>query len=231
MGDPHLSLHWSRGLASAIYSAFACLPTDSDPRILERMKDGARFLDIGCHVGSDLRRLVFDGAPSENMFAIDIVSHWDVGFALFNDKDHFKAQFMEADLMAAEMDPHLKSLNGKTDVISVSAVFHQWNWLEQANAAEKIVAFSKPGSLVVGYQIGNMKAHEVKKFGQIDVDQWRQDPASFAKMWDVVGDETGSRWEAQVRLLSWEEMGWDAEDYSFMLEGDAVLDFVVTRLE
>ncbi|KAH8678618.1 hypothetical protein BGZ60DRAFT_401452 [Tricladium varicosporioides] len=35
-------------------------------------------------------RLAFDGAPSSNMYGIDIVSHRDVGFGFFHDQIHFK---------------------------------------------------------------------------------------------------------------------------------------------
>lgn len=47
--------------------------------IIERLKAGSTLLDIGCFLGQDLRRLVADGAPPDKLYAIDIVSHWDVG--------------------------------------------------------------------------------------------------------------------------------------------------------
>lgn len=194
------------------------------------MRDGATFLDIGCHVGSDLRRLVFDGAPSSNMYAVDIVSHWDVGFALFNDNDRFKATFMEADLMAADTDPRLTALHHKMDIISVSAVFHQWSWRDQVTAAERVALFSKPGSIIVGHQIGNVTPHQVTQFQGMKVDTWRHDAESFVGLWDQVGSETGSQWETKARLLSWEDMGLDPQDYEWMPDGDCVLDFVVTRV-
>ena len=175
--------------------------------------------------------MVFDGAPSDSIYAIDIVSHWEVGLDLFNDRDHFKARFLEVDLMAAETDANLKALQGKMDIISISAVFHQWNWRTQVDAAKKVLAFSKPGSLVVGHQIGSADAKEHKTLGQMQVDVWRHNPDSFVRMWDQVGYETGTKCKTEARLLSWEDIGWMSEDYGFMPAGDCILDFVVTRVE
>ena len=48
--------------------------------IIQKLQAGASFLDIGCFIGQDLRRLVADGAPSDRLYAVDVVSHWDVGY-------------------------------------------------------------------------------------------------------------------------------------------------------
>jgi SAM-dependent methyltransferase len=91
--------------------------------IISRLQEGASLLDVGCFVGQDLRRLVFDGAPPENLYSVDIVSHWEVGYDLFRDTDKFSAKFMETDIMNPNDD--LKVLTGKIDIISVTHVLHQ----------------------------------------------------------------------------------------------------------
>ena len=60
---------------------------------------------------------------------------------------------------------------------------------------------------------------------------WRHDPASFARMWEQVGRETGTKWQTKAELRWWSDLGWDPKDYEWMDKGDRVLDFVVTRLE
>lgn len=176
-----------------------------------------------------MRRLMFDGAPSANMYGVDIVSHWDVGYALYRDQGRFDAHFIQADILSSG-NPALDALKGHIDIISISAVMHQWNWKDQREAAKKLVAFAKPGALVVGYQIGNVEAKEVTN-STLQLSVWRHDPASFAKMWNQVGAETGSRWETQARLRSWEDMGWDPADQAWLEPGDRVIDFVVTRID
>lgn len=198
------------------------------PTILQRLHAGATLMDVGCFLGGDMRRLVFDGAPSANLYGVDIVSHWDVGYALFRDQGRFGAHFIEADILSSE-DPALLALRGRVDIISISAVMHQWAWKDQLEAAKKLVAFAKPGALVLGYQIGNVEGKQVMS-RTLQVPQWRHDPASFAEMWNQVGAKTGSTWETEAWLRSWEDMGWDPEDQAWMEPGDRVIDFIVTRV-
>jgi hypothetical protein len=47
--------------------------------ILDRVKNGEQYLDLGCCVGQDIRKLVSDGAPSENTYGSDLkASFWDI---------------------------------------------------------------------------------------------------------------------------------------------------------
>jgi SAM-dependent methyltransferase len=195
--------------------------------VLKRLGAGDTFLDVGCFLGGDMRRLAFDGAPTANLHGVDIVSHWDVGYELYRDRDRFNARFIEADILSTE-NPALQALSGRIDILSISAVLHQWNWNDQVEATKKIIAFTKPGAIVLGYQIGNVEAKEVVN-GVLHLKLWRHDPASFAKMWDQAGAETGTTWETEARLRSWEDMGWDPADQAWMEPGDRVIDFVITR--
>ena len=66
-----------------------------------RMKNGENFLDLGCCFGQDLRELVADGAPSENIYGLDIEGPLiDVGYDLFMDRGKIKStlvfSFMKA---------------------------------------------------------------------------------------------------------------------------------------
>ena len=194
---------------------------------MKRLQTGDTLMDVGCFLGGDLRRLACDGAPSDKMYGVDIVSHWEVGYALYRDKGRFDAKFIEANILSD--DPTLMALKGRIDVISVSSVIHQWRWEGQIEVAKKLVAFSKPGSLVVGYQIGNEKGREIM-VRALRMRVWRHDPTSFEKMWSVVGAETNTTWKTKAWLRSWAEMGWDPKDQSFLEPGDMAIDFVVTRI-
>jgi len=198
--------------------------------ILRILKDGGTYLDIGCFIGADMRQLVFDGAPSDKMVGVDIVSHMSVGYEMYRDRESFKAKFMEADILNSQASAELSALKGQIDIINVSAVLHQWDGRGQVKAAKEIVAFSKPGTLVVGYQIGNINAKEEPNAGT-KLKQLRHDPESFAMMWDEVGEATGTKWKTEAWLRSWEHVGWDANDQKWLGENDRVIDFVVTRLE
>jgi len=198
--------------------------------ILRTLKDGGTYLDIGCFIGADMRQLVFDGAPSDRMVGVDIVSHWDVGFEMYRDQETFKAKFAEADILNCDGVAELDALKREVDVVNVSAVLHRWDWKGQVEAAEKITAFSKVGTLIVGYQIGNINGNE-EAGSATGHRQKRHNPESFAKMWDVVGKRTATKWESKAWLRSWEHIGWDENDSKWLEKDDKVIDFVVTRLQ
>ncbi|KAK5107641.1 hypothetical protein LTR62_000976 [Meristemomyces frigidus] len=199
------------------------------PEILQRVKDGAFTMDVGTFIGHDLRRLVFDGAPSERLYGVDIVSHFKVGYDFFRDRETFKGHFIEADFLSDDSS-ELTALKAKVDVIIISQVLHQWDWDHQVSASVRLVAFSKSGTLVVGNQIGNVSAQEIALKDSLEVGQWRHNPESFARMWTVVGEATQTRWETQAWLRTFPEMGWDASDASWMEDGVRVIEFVARRV-
>jgi len=198
--------------------------------IVQTLKDGGTYLDIGCFIGADMRQLAFDGAPSDRMAGVDIVSHWDIGVEMYRDQEMFKAMFVEADILNCDGVAELDALKRGVDVINVSAVLHQWDWKAQVEAAGKITAFSKVGTLVVGYQIGNISGNE-EESSATGHRQQRHNPESFAKMWDVVGEQTATKWESKAWLRSWEHVGWDENDSKWLEKDARVIDFVVTRLQ
>lgn len=163
------------------------------------------------------------------MFGVDIVSHWDIGYSLFRDEDRFGAHFIESDTLSTD-NPSLTALRGRMNVISLSAVLHQWRWEKQLEAAKRIATFSSiGGALVLEHQIGNVEGKAVMLKG-VGTAVWRHNAASFTRLWEQAGVETGTKWETKARLLTWEDMGWDPKDQAWMAEGDRVVDFVVTRL-
>ncbi|KAF1354047.1 hypothetical protein BDV97DRAFT_396832 [Delphinella strobiligena] len=42
------------------------------PEVLSRVQSGESFLDVGCCFGQDIRKLVFDGAPSNKIYGSDL---------------------------------------------------------------------------------------------------------------------------------------------------------------
>lgn len=200
--------------------------------VLEKLKQGAVFLDIGCFIGYDMRQIVYDGAPSNNMHGLDIVSHWEIGHELFRDKDRFKAKFTEGDILEADRNPALADLRGSVDIIEFSAVMHQWDWNTQVAALKQVVGFSKIGTLLVGYQIGNDDGREIEQsMGQIVVKVWRQSPTTFQRLWEEVGQATSTKWEVSAHMRSWASMEWDKNDTGWLPPTDSVLDFAVRRVQ
>ncbi|KAI1422601.1 hypothetical protein F5Y12DRAFT_717186 [Xylaria sp. FL1777] len=199
-------------------------------RIMTRVKNGASLMDVGTFLGHDLRRLVYDGAPSERLIGVDIVNFSDLSYELFRDRDRFHGRFIEADFLSSS--PELLALKGQIDIVVVSQLLHQWDWENQAKALETLITFTKPapGSSIVGNQIGNTVAQSVSVERLPSVTTWRHNQESLAKMFEVAGKATGSRWETEAWLRSSSEMGWGEKDMAWMEPGVCVIEFVATRV-
>ena len=115
-------------------------------------------------------------------------------------------------------------------VIRISQMLHQWDWKGQVEAAKQLVYFSKPGTLVIGFQIGSAEAKEVESKSFSLYKHWRHDPASLGRMWDVVGEQTETKWKVDGRVMEWERIGLDKPDVQLMPPGDAPVEFVVERI-
>lgn len=199
-------------------------------QILKTLQNGGWFMDIGCFLGVDFRHLIVDGAPSDKMIGVDLVRQWDIGFEMYRDNDRFKGKFIEADIMNLDGNKELEQYKGHMDVIGISAVLHSWDWNGQVAAAKELVVLSQPGTIVVGYQVANAGAREAELVvGGKVTKQFRHNPDSFAKMWNIVGEATGTTWKTEASLWPWEKMGLGDSDLDWMEEGSVFMDFVVTR--
>ncbi|KAL9097811.1 MAG: hypothetical protein Q9165_000137 [Trypethelium subeluteriae] len=223
------------------------------PFILERVRnEGAKFIDVGCFIGQDMRRLVFDGCPPSNLFGCDIVNQWDVGFEFYRDKDRpfgKNVKYIEDDMLhpkmkeqsneerlSGDVDMRLMDLKGQMDIINAALVLHHWDWDDQVAVCKNLVMLSKgPESMIVGCQIGStgknvMEPHcEECPYGTFQT-YWHN-PETWKRMWAVIAEETGTRWEAKAELKTFDQVGWRASDWWYIGACSRVLQFVVKRLE
>lgn len=195
---------------------------------MARAKAGQTVADIGTFIGHDLRRLVVDGAPSDNLWGIDIVNHFDVGFDFFRDRERWKGTFIEADFLTVETNTSLKPLRNNTDIIFIASVLHQWDWMGQVRAAKMLTQFTKPGSLIAGLQMGKPVAGDVVMKG-LKVPLYIHTPESFTTLWNEVGASTGTRWETMAWPRSWEWIGIDSADMAWMGPDVQLFEFAVRR--
>lgn len=163
--------------------------------VLERVKKGDQFLDVGCCFGQDIRRLVFDGAPVENVHGSDLLQAFlELGYDLFLDHDKLpRSTFFAADIFAPTSP--LDELAGNVDMIHAASFFHLFGYEDSQTVAKKFVAIlrKKPGSMVLGRQMGNKNPGEFEhKAGKGSM--YRHNPESFKKWWDEVGEATGTKW-------------------------------------
>lgn len=195
--------------------------------IVQRIKDGDKYLDIGCCIGQDIRKLVYDGVPSENTYGSDLKKEFmDIGYDLFLDKDKLKTTFIAADVF----DPasELTQLDGHIDIIHAASFFHLFDWNEQVQAAKRVAKLlsSKPGGMVVGRQAGNVNAGERPRETDPKQTRFHHNASTFVKLWEQVGEETATKWEVDARL---EDLDL-AQQSRGIPEGTRWLQFTVRKL-
>lgn len=79
-------------------------------------------------------------------------------------------------------------------MIHAASFLHLFNLQMQKKVAKSMVGLLRPvsGSLVLGRQVGGLTPYErVREDGTT---AYRHNDASFRKMWDDVGAETGTKW-------------------------------------
>src|ERR1700761_8160460 len=168
--------------------------TDIYQEVLERIKHGEKFLDLGCCFGQEIRRLVFDGAPSVNTYGSDL---WEgflsIGYELFKDKDRLQTTFIAADVF--DDSSPLTTLAGQMNIIYTGAFFHLFNLEDQEKIAIRIIQLlaPQPGSLIVGRQSGSEISGEFSRSGDVNARKsFRHNEQSWKELWDRVGEKTGS---------------------------------------
>jgi SAM-dependent methyltransferase len=200
------------------------------PQIIERLKTGnENFLDLGCCFGQEIRRLVADGAPSENTYGCDLrQDFFEQGYAFFKDRDTLKSKFIVADIF----DPNsgLKEIDGNIDIIYAGSFIHLFGYEQQVEVCVRIAKLlrEKPGSLLVGRQIGHLNAGVMPHRMDKEHKMFRHNPDSFQKLWDEVGEKTGTKWRVEGKMtevdFGEDQKGWRND------EGLRRLSFSVFRL-
>ncbi|KFY36400.1 hypothetical protein V494_05040 [Pseudogymnoascus sp. VKM F-4513 (FW-928)] len=171
------------------------------PTILSRLKGGKQnFLDLGCCLGSEIRQLVADGAPSENLYGTDLrYEFWELGYELFGDSDRLKASFFTGDVF----DPasELGKLDGTLDVLHAGLFFHLFSYEQQIEVAKRVIKLMRPveGSLLVGWQVGSSDSGLLQSADGKSI-LYRHDEKSWTGLWREVSEQTGVKFAVEAWL-------------------------------
>ena len=81
---------------------------------------GKWIMDIGCNIGTDIRKMVLDGAESEKTIGVDIdKAYFELGYQFYEDEDRLKTKFLVKDL--TELG---QSLDQKLDIVHAGSLLH-----------------------------------------------------------------------------------------------------------
>ncbi|KAH6658077.1 hypothetical protein BKA67DRAFT_513754 [Truncatella angustata] len=193
---------------------FLQLDFTSDPRyqqalaLLKRRFSRDTLLDLGCCVGQVLRQLVDDGACSSRLFGADLEPRFvEIGYELFRDRKKLKSMFVAGDVLAGSEDDSptrdpLKLLDGKMTVVHATSFFHLFGWNDQIRAARRIIRLLKPKDanvFIFGRQVGCVDPGNQP--GPKGYQRFLHNAESWQSMWDQVGEQTGTRWRAEMDII------------------------------
>ncbi|KAL8665680.1 MAG: hypothetical protein Q9202_001990 [Teloschistes flavicans] len=192
-----------------------------------------KFLDLGCCLAQDLRKLAFDGAPSENLYGLDIEKGFiEIGYDVFRDRDSLKSQFVVEDMMLDQSEKSdsdrlerstnntstspitplvpLSSLEMQISVIAANSIFHLYNYSNQLKLARRAVRLlsPQPGSMILGRHLGSRVPGEYPGMNDNDT-RYAHDVASFQRFWDRVAEEVGDGRRFHVEaMMDEKELFW-----------------------
>lgn len=90
------------------------------------------------------------------------------------------------------------------DIINAASFFHLFNWDQQITVAKRVVNLlrARPGSLLIGRQVGCLNPVDPD-----DVENaprhYRHNDETWRRLWERVGEETGTRWEVGSWIEPW----------------------------
>lgn len=175
--------------------------------VISRLKSGETYLDAGCCLGQDIRKLLYDGAPSSAaLYGLDLEApFFDTGYRLFRDKESLLSKSIAVDLTQLEL-PSIDIVKEGIDIISAQSLFHLFGLEQQELVAKHLVTCSRPkaGSVIIGRQAGDYKGVTSRGFTP-DHKIFLHSIDSFTQFWRKIGNMTGSKWDVDVEAKAPEE--------------------------
>jgi hypothetical protein len=185
-------------------------------------------------LGQNLRRLILDGIPQNQIVSSDYEPGLiKAGTDFFKDADTNKTEVVTADIFDPKAPGNIVNL-GRFDYIWTAMFYHLWDWDKQVEASIQTAKFlkEKPGSTLFGWQLG---ARPALSENRTDTDgkrsglrvTYKHDEESFKKLWDQVSEKVGIEFDVSTYGVISEH----TRQHVPSLEGstEIILVFTVTR--
>lgn len=179
------------------------------PMVVERVRNGATFLDLGCCFGQDLRKLAFDSGCSRNLLGSDIeASFMQLGFDLFSDREHFQGTMIPGDVSSPDF---LSDYHGKVDIVYLGSFLHLFNEAQQRVVIDRLnlLLSPRPGSMVFGRHLG-AEVGGPFRMESIGWDLYRHSHETLENLFQQGSHAPeGAQWKVTSSLSRYESANWD----------------------
>ena len=175
------------------------------PEVLHRVCAGETFLDLGCCFGQDIRKLVHDGAPSENILGVDTESRFlELGYELFGDREKLKARFYTQDVFD---ESFLAEWRSKIDIIFLGSFLHLFSFEQQKVVIAQLAKLlrKRKDALVFGRHLATENGGTLRT-NALGWSLYHHSPETIRHLWETapVGE-----WEVSAKLVRYESESWD----------------------
>ena len=154
-----------------------------------------RLLDVGCGLGQDVRKLVFDGGPADKIYAVELKAGLiSAGHDLFMDGRKKGITLLQGDAVNDDISEWIKALNvgNGFDIIHTGALFHLFTWETQLTIAKNLVGLvhGKDDAVIFGWTFAARESG-VRCVGPIKEGKvYGHNEESARRLWEEVGEVT-----------------------------------------
>jgi len=165
--------------------------------ILEKCKnEGATLIDFGSCLGQDVRQLVYDGVPLDQIRGYDLDPFFiEQGYQLFRDGELMKEKkiFSSGDIFN---DQFLETVE-PADYLHAGSFIHLFDGKTQREVCRRLSRLSK--CAIIGRQVGaSVPEERPAAFVSDGTKMMWHSPESFARMWD---EATEGKWQVESATL------------------------------
>ena len=182
------------------------------------------FLDLGCCLGQDIRRLAHDAGinhPDKHLapvqlFGAELFADFiAAGYELFGDRETLSARMFQADVLApdtdADHDDPLAGLYGRVDIIYLGSFLHQFDACKQRVIVRKIGRLLRADGrgVVFGRHLGVAGRGTGGEFELKDAgwSLYRHDEETIRRLFE---QEEGT-WTVSCELAAYKSKNWEDE--------------------
>jgi hypothetical protein len=174
--------------------------------IIEKCKnESATVIDFGCCLGQDVRQLVYDGVPIDQIRGYELDPFFiEQGYELFRDGDLMKEKkiFRSGDIFD---DQFLETVE-PADYLYAGSFIHLFDAETQKDVCRRLSRLCKRA--IAGRQVGaSIPMERPRSVDPADSKMMCHSPESFARMWDEVTD---GQWQVESATLK----TWDGGEHA-----------------